>query len=307
MPIAIVTVTYNSAHVLPDYIRCLREQEFREFKLYAVDNDSKDCSVDMLKCAVGVAIEVIQSPKNVGFAEGTNIGVRRAVADGYSSVLILNNDTTFPRQFLRELVSDGRQHEIVAPKIHYYGTKVLWFAGGRVSSWRGYGLVHVGQGEIDVGQFDRALPIEAATGCCMLVQRSVFERVGLFDPSYFAYCEDLDFSIRASRAGVEIWYAPNAFLEHKVSSLTGGLASAFGARMGVRNRVYYVRKNYGRGQAWAFAAAYFGYLVCRAIVGKDKIWQFRTKIGALVEGLRMRICLRQRYMLDSETVSQRYA
>ncbi len=61
----------------------------------------------------------------------------------------------------------------------------------------------------------------------MLVKREVIDAVGLLDPSYTIYCEDVDFCLRARRAGWKCLYEPRALVRHKVSSSSGGGMTPF--------------------------------------------------------------------------------
>lgn len=291
MVLGIVTVTYNSAGVLGEFFQSLQAQSCDEFQLYAVDNQSSDGSVEVLKreSRRDSRIKLIRNEENVGFAEGSNVGILRALSEGCSHVMLLNNDTVLAPEFLSHMREAGVRHPIVAPKIYYDRGAILWFAGGRISIPRGFTLVHIGQGECDRGQYDSPRRIAAASGCCMLIDASVFERIGLLDSQYFAYYEDLDFSLRARRAGIPIWYEPRAFLRHKVSSLTGGESSTFGARMAARNKIYYLRKNYGRTACLCFGLAYLVYLILKVIRGADTFARFRVRLMALAEGIRMRV------------------
>ena len=65
--------------------------------------------------------------------------------------------------------------------------------------WKNVIGFHKGVDEIDKNQFNKIQETEIATGCCMLVKKEVFEKVGLFDEKYFLYYEDADFSQRVKQ------------------------------------------------------------------------------------------------------------
>lgn len=286
--LGVVTVTYNSQAVLGDFVRSLLAQTHTSFRLYALDNASSDGSADALEQLGQPRFTIVRNEHNVGFAAATNQGIQMALRDGCTHVLMLNNDTAFPADLFEKLLEAARHHRIVAPKIFLHDKPhVLWFAGGRIARWRGYGLVHIGLDEVDERQYDMAHEIEAASGCCMLIETSVFSRVGLLDSRYFAYCEDVDFCLRAHRAGIAIWYAPEAHLFHKVSSLSGGSGSPLVARLATRNRVYYVKKNFGELTLASFLVAYSLYLAGRFLVGRDSWERLRLRMKAVGEGLRL--------------------
>jgi len=87
----------------------------------------------------------------------------------------------------------------------------------------------------------------------MLVRREVFERIGLLDPSYTIYCEDVDFCLRARQAGFSCAYAPDARVLHKVSSSSGGGMTPFKLEHRLRSTARLHRRF--RGRAWRLLVA----------------------------------------------------
>ena len=69
--------------------------------------------------------------------------------------------------------------------------------------------------------------IEYAPSCALLIHRRAFDQAGFFDPGYFFLYDDWDFSERVRAHGLNIWYAPNARIWHKVSTTTQGPQSPF--------------------------------------------------------------------------------
>lgn len=291
--LAVVTVTYNSIPVLEDFLTSVAAQTYPNFELYAIDNASSDGTVKRLGDAAKAdsRIVVVANAENLGFAGGTNDGIRRAFANQCSHVLLLNNDTTFPPDLFSKLmgiVLSKKQPGVVVPKIYYHGEpKRIWFGGGRFVPARAYGARHFGEGELDQGQFDIPRRVDYASGCCLLIAEPVFRTVGLLDEKYFVYMEDADFCLRLMRAAVPIWYAPQAHLYHKVSSLTGGKSSAFSARMGARNRAYYLKKHFSPLTSAYFSLLYFAYLIARWMIGQDSWTMFRLRTNAFVEGRKL--------------------
>src|SRR6266436_6146337 len=93
--IGVVTVTYNSADVLPDFLRCLSAQTHTDFLLFVIDNASHDGTVELLQAYNDSRLVIVANPDNRGVAEGNNQGIRRALEAGCFSVLLVNNDTEF--------------------------------------------------------------------------------------------------------------------------------------------------------------------------------------------------------------------
>ena len=288
--IGVVTVTYNSATVLPDFLRCLVEQTHRDFILFAVDNASSDGTLSILRMSVDQRVRIIANPDNRGVAAGNNQGIRAALDAGCHSVLLINNDTEFDSTLIAQLDAglDAHRVEMTCPKIMFCDEpERIWAAGGRFQSWLGYRAIHLGEGELDQGQYDRARQVTYVPTCCVLIWKEVFERVGLMDERYFVYVDDVDFMYRAMKAGVKLMYLPEAKLLHKVGRLTGGEDSPFKIRYGTRNRIYFQLKHFG-------VTLTFPWLIFRKIAwlltlasGRKGLPWYRQKIEAYREGMKM--------------------
>ena len=287
--VGVVTVTYNSVPVLNGFLESLTVQTYNNFILYAVDNASKDASVAQLQAWGDPRLRIIANAENVGVAEGNNQGTRAALADDCEYVLYLNNDVEFQSNTFATLVSELNvlQCEMVAPKIMFADGIHIWSAGGGFKPIKGYNNFHIGEGEVDRGQFETPKLVQHAPTCCLLVRDVVFERIGIFDPKYFVYWDDTEFTFRAWRAGIKLFYTPRASILHKVSSLTGGSTSVFTTRYNVRGHIYFMLKNLGLLRclyylpAWELHLLYK--LLSRSISGSD----FLVSQKAFFEGIRV--------------------
>ena len=285
-----VTVTYNSASVLTEFLCCMTEQSYSDFLLFAVDNASMDASVSILRESNEPRLRVIANPDNLGVAAGNNQGIRAALEAGCASILLINNDTKFGPELITELVRGISTHEVQmsCPKIMYYDRPdYIWAAGGRFQRWAGYRALHRGEHEIDRGQYDVAGLVTYVPTCCVLIEARVFEQVGLMDERYFVYVDDQDFMYRALKAGVKLQYLPEVKLFHKVGSLTGGEESTFELRYGTRNRAFFLLKHFGLPLALPLLFARAFYFLCKSLVAGKGINWLRIKEIALWNALRM--------------------
>jgi GT2 family glycosyltransferase len=250
MFIGVVTVLFNSEDVLEGFIASLagaaREAPFK-IKLYCIDNSATAAGTEMaakLCEQFGVQGQFAFNGANVGVAAGNNQGLRLALADGCTHVLLANNDIEFPGATLRVLVealaSSGEK--VATPKILYHGQRIIWYGGGSFD-WKAR-THHAGFEERDEGQCDREALTGYAPTCFMLVDASVFSRVGEMDERYFCYYDDSDFVWRLQESGIPVLYVPRSVVGHKVSFSTGGSESAFSIYYMNRNRIYFARKNY---------------------------------------------------------------
>jgi hypothetical protein len=246
--IGVVTVTFNSGKVLEPFLTSLLNQTHVGFTLYVVDNASKDETKAILRQSRDERIVLILNEDNLGVATGNNQGIKAALADGCSHVLLLNNDTEFGPGLLAGLLSamTTSRADMVVPKMMFFEPRDhIWCAGGAFNKLRGYTARHLGEGELDQGQCDHSMAIEYCPTCCMLINASVFDKIGLMDEAYFVYWDDSDFCFRAQAAGLRLFYEYSLVLYHKVSALTGGNATSFSQRYYTRNKVYFLLKNLG--------------------------------------------------------------
>lgn len=253
MPLVFVSIlNFNGKK---DTIACLKSlekinKESFDLKVLVIDNASKE-KFDLPQLD-NLQVGLIKNDKNLGFSGGHNIGIDHALKNGADYVLILNNDTTVDKNLITRLLNCSKDAGIVAPKIYFYpGSefhkgrytkseegKVFWYAGG-VMDWANVIGHHRGVDDVDHGQYDLVQSTDFASGCCMLVKKDVFAKIGLFDEKYFLYYEDNDLSQRARKAKFKIVYCPEALLWHKNAGSVGGSGSTLQDYYITRNRMLF--------------------------------------------------------------------
>lgn len=228
--VAIIIVNWNGAQDSIDCVESLRKIGYQNYKIFLIDNGSKEESVIELRRYVEVQppekvepqgkIKLIETSQNLGFAGGNNIGIKDALAENFDYILLLNNDTTVEPDFLDGLVKVAQSDEkigIVGPKIYYYNEpNRIWFGGGKFT-WLGGGR-HLQYEEIDRNPDEKKTKeTDYMTGCALLIKSEVVQKIGLLEESFFMYYEDTDWSLRARKAGYKILYVSSAKIYHKVS------------------------------------------------------------------------------------------
>lgn len=252
--IGLVTITYNSDKVIADFITSVNNQSYSNTFLYVVDNNSSDDTLELLNKNVNPAKTIlIRNDFNNGVAGGNNQGIKRALEDGCRYVVLINNDTEFEPDLVTKLHQSSIHlgHRIIVPKMMFFSSPdTLWFAGGAFNKWNGYINYHEGIREKDQGQYKDRIITYAPT-CCALIEKSVFEEIGLMDEKYFVYFDDTDFWYRVLKNGKhKMFYISNVSFYHKVGSLTKSKNGNkekfkfgdFAIKYSTRNRVYYLRK-----------------------------------------------------------------
>lgn len=248
--IGVVTVLFNSEDVVLEFFKSLECQveSGDRMRVYVIDNSPTRACLDQcerLAQRFGVDAVFVFNNANLGVAAGNNQGIKLALKDGCSHILLANNDTVVPRMSVARLLASLTEHgaQAVSPKIYFHGEgRVLWYAGAPFNGWT-MRAPHRGMDQPDIGQFDSIEMVQYAPTCFMLVDSEVFERIGLMDEKYFCYWDDTDFVYRLHQSGFRLLYDPRVTVDHKVSSSTGGQESPFTVFHMTRNRVYFARKN----------------------------------------------------------------
>lgn len=293
--IGIVTVTYNSLSVLEDFLASVWKQTHPDFLLYIVDSGSTDGTADWIRGLSDPRVRPVIREENIGFAAGSNLGIRMALGEGCEAVMLLNNDTVFGSEMFQQLSDglDAHHCDMITPKMLYCEPPdKISAAGGHLNKWLGYRNRNYGEGELDDGRFDRPRRLTFTPFCCVLIRSGVFGKIGYLDEAYFVYVEDVDYCYRAMKAGIVMAYLPNCKLWHKISSLTGGQSSAFSVKYGTRNRVCYMFKNLSIPSAIFWTAIYGSKHCIMRVAGLDakQIWELKLK--SISEGARLGKSLR---------------
>ncbi len=243
--VSIILLNCNGKEFTIDCLKSLQKINYKNYEVIVVDNGSDDGFVSIAKKQFPY-VKLIESKKNLGFAQGNNVGAELALKNGSDYVLLLNNDTVVDRNFLKELVNTAESDKttgITGPKMYYFDSpKKIWFAGGKLDIKRGL-FDHIGYKELDSDRFSKQKEVDYMTGCTMLIKKEVIKNLGLFDPVYFAYVEDIDFCLRTRKAGYNIMFVPEAKIWHKVSSYSGGESSPFKTYFKNRNILIFMRKH----------------------------------------------------------------
>lgn len=162
---------------------------------------------------VGVVKVVDNNKNNVGFAAGANIGIREALKNGVEKILLVNPDTKLER--LGWLGRLGELGDVESPVVKFKRRgKWIYDFGGRVN-WILGRTKHI---ELSSMNYELCKnKIDYVSGACMVVDRKVFEKIGLFDERFFLYFEDVDFCLRAKKAGFTVRINPKIVVEHQIA------------------------------------------------------------------------------------------
>ena len=185
---------------------------------------------------------LIKNDHNAGFSEGNNIGINFSLEFLNSEyILLLNNDTVVEKNFLNEMINladNNYKIGIVGPKVLYYDNPdKTAYIGHNVNLCNG----RLSDPNIKLDSSSSAIKIDFVVGCGLLIKNKVIKDIGVLDPDYFLYYEDVDWCLRAQKKGYEIFYVPKSIIWHKIP--LGKDRSLKSYYYGNRNSFLLIKKN----------------------------------------------------------------
>lgn len=240
MKISVIIPNYNGEKIIDGCIQSLLQQEYKDFNIIVVDNNSTDESVKIIEEKYP-SITLIKNNENLGFAAAVNIGIKASKSD---FVALLNNDTEVDTKWLGNLYSvvskDDKIFSASSKMIRFYERDIIDDAGDQYNllGWaykRGDGA--------SVDKFNKNKVVFSTCAGAGLYRRKVFEEIGYFDENFFAYLEDIDVSFRGNIHGYKNVYVNDAIVYHMVSATSGSRHNEFKVKLASRNSIYLIRKN----------------------------------------------------------------
>jgi hypothetical protein len=226
MSLSIVIVNYNTEKLLKGCLESVYAgANGTPMDIWVVDNNSHDGSVSMLKSMFPV-VRVIENPANVGFSRANNAAISQSRAD---YILLLNPDTLIIEDAIERMIKFMNEH----PDVGIAGCKVLNRDGTlqlacrrsiptpKVAFYRLTGLSRLFPKSEVIAKYNMTYEspehtheVDAVSGAFLMIRRKVVEEIGLLDERFFMYGEELDWCLRAKRAGWAVAYHPKAQIVH---------------------------------------------------------------------------------------------
>ncbi len=206
----VIVLNYNGRRWVENCFESLLETRYERFRVLLVDNRSTDGSVELVRSRFPQA-GIIENAGNLGFSEGNNVGIRAALKNGADYVVLLNPDTRVEPGWLDELIAVGEAEA----RVGVLGAVQLEYDGMNFNSWT-VPAAREHLEELSRPELARPwIPVEWVEGACFAVKRAVFEAVGLLDPIYFAFYEEIDLCRRAAYHGYQIALVPRSRIHHQ--------------------------------------------------------------------------------------------
>lgn len=230
-----ICVNWNGRAVLSETLDSLLGCAHPSLAILVVDNASTDGSVDQIPNE----IEALRLDRNLGYAGAINAGLREGLLRhrNVDCVLALNNDVTVDANMLGRLLECAKKRGpgIFGPQIRRADQPDRLDAAWGEVVWHHVLVRLLGKGApADDPRFHRPQAVDVLLGCALLISSEVIEKVGRFDERFFMYHEEVDYQLRARKAGFPVMYCPAARCLHR---------GAHSTRNAPLKRVYWVRRS----------------------------------------------------------------
>ena len=240
--VSVIITNYNGKAYLKECLGSLECIEYKNYETILVDNASTDGSAEFVKNNFP-KIKILPLKKNLGFAEGCNIGAQKAEGE---FIIFLNNDTKVDVNWLSALIKAKTKYG----ENHIYSSKILFYDDPKTINTTGGLITIIGSGlDINFGkpdkeEYNKVRYIGSPSGCSMMLKKSIFQQMGGFDKDYFAYLEDVDFGWRCWLKGYKTYYIPQSVVYHKFGSTGGKRDTPFRVFNSQKNRLSNIIKNF---------------------------------------------------------------
>lgn len=256
--LSVVFVSYNTKDMTREALNVLNDSKTAySYELLMVDNASRDGSADMIASEFP-EVYLIRNDFNVGFGRANN-QLLDQIKGRY--VLLLNTDAFVAADTLQKTVNFMETHPetgilgvrlegrdtVLQPSCRYFPTpwNLFLVRTGLKRIFRGARLVD------DMAWDHQSVRhCDWVPGCYYLIRREVIEKVGLFDPRFFLYYEEVDHCLATKRAGWQVTYCPDTTVLHigGESAKTDNVLNAASRQVSalqIESELLYFRKNHG--------------------------------------------------------------
>lgn len=272
--VAIIILNWNNWTDTLQCLESLQQITYPHYQVIVVDNGSQDDSLPRIREQAPEDLILLENLENLGFSGGNNVALEFAREELEADYfLLLNNDTLVHPHFLDFLVDYAEQDEsigVVGPTVYYHQEPhKIAFLGGYINPCTGK-ITHHHLDEEDHGLL-APQELDFISGCSMLLKREAVERVGLLDPEYFLYSEDVDWCLRAKKAGYRVCLVPEARIWHKVSESVEALIPIY---YGTRNQFLLARKHCPTRKRYQF---YLRFTLARLLASLEYLFKGRGR------------------------------
>lgn len=222
---SVIIPTLNHPDLLAACIASFRQTvPPHDCELIIVDDGSGQAESGQIRLmAAEYGCRLIRHDRRLGFARAVNAGIRAAAGE---YILLVNNDIVFTQEgWLGQLIGTAEQSGnigIVGCRL-LYGNGTIQHAGGILFPHKHYDHLFRGM-PADFGPAQMTYEVPAVTAALMLIKKQVIADIGLFAEEYPLSFEDVDYCLRARKAGWRVVYTGKAAAQHDEGSTRGNKA-----------------------------------------------------------------------------------
>ncbi|WP_166168613.1 glycosyltransferase family 2 protein [Acinetobacter sp. SA01] len=285
--ITAVVVTYNRKKLLLNCISALLEQSLKLSKIIIIDNASTDGTIEYLEknqLLDNPKLVLLKQTENTGGAGGFSTGMKYAFEHGTDYVWMMDDDAVPHQDALEQLMKHATPH-------HIYGSLAV---NGEDTAWTTTLLP-----ESQIIDAKNLVPeiseVQSLPFLGYLTSKEIFERLGLPDTSYFIAADDVEYCLRAQRAGFKTYICGQSFIEHPKSDRYP--FNLFGKKLiclklvpwkryyDTRNRLLIARKYYGIKAFTQTFPASFARLFAALLNEPNKLMQIKAFFAGVYDAV----------------------
>ena len=229
-----IVLNYNNIFDTIETLKSANQMSYTKNSLLLIENSSEKEVVETIRSQYPT-LEIIENGKNMGYAGGNNVGIKRAIEKGADYIFILNNDVILERDVLGRLITAMESMPNCAacqPLVTYFDNpNTIWSAGTEMY----FGYPRLFEKGKKIQQIDSQEPPFGLVGCAILFRTDAIKKIGIFDESLFLLQEETDWCMRAMKMGFRLIVVNSAVAYHKVSLTLGSFS---------RKYLYYLGRNW---------------------------------------------------------------
>ena len=209
--VTIIVLNWNSFEDTLDCVKRIEAIEYPALQVLIVDNASSDGSPDKIRARFP-RVPILQNERNLGYAEGNNVGIRQALVMGADYIFVVNPDVRLPSDsvsaYVRLMEADSSISALNPVQLMDEGGAIDEFFRREMFDRNDYPTPSLPMQE------DICWDVRRLFGAALFISRNTLEKVGGFDPLYFAYWEEIDLCRRIRRHGGKLVVTSSAPVVH---------------------------------------------------------------------------------------------
>lgn len=219
--IPIIILNWNGIDDTLECMESLWEQKYSNFKVFLVDNGSKNDDAQILRERFSnhPKVSLIFNEENLGFTRGNNEILRQIIhsEQDYPYVVLLNNDTVVEPDWLQQLVCCAEETNagmVTSKMVNYFDHSRMDNAGHRMLNTAE--IIPIGHMH-PIEEFNERFENMGSCAGATLYDVKMLREIGIFDEYFETGYEDAELGVRAVVTGYRSVFEPRAVVYHKIS------------------------------------------------------------------------------------------